>query len=245
MKIKKINLKKGILIIYTVSNLILLSGCSSHSDKNANQTQNDSDDITVIEDNNQNEKNNQQSENTTSESIEDIKSCDNFNSEDEVINYFDELKNKVSDYLSSDNINKYKDKVYNIFLTSVGFITNQEPIRGVYFNDLTDETKQVIISASDYIDEKIKSKFPTYKEDIKHFSGKTYDGIKEKYNSVKELVKVKLEEKLGIEKYNEYYSTYEEAKNNTKKIIKEGYESGKSKVKEKWNDLKRWYQDKK
>lgn len=244
MKVKNISLKKGILIIYTVSNLILLSGCSSTSSKNNGKTPNESEKVTEIEENNQDSRSQEENIDIT-EPIEDIKTGDNFNSEDEVINYFDELKNKVSNYLSKGNIEKCKDNVYNILLTSVGFITNQESIRGVYFSDLTDETKQVIISASDYIDEKIESKFPTYKEDIKQFSGKSYDVIKEKYNKIKETVKGKLEEKLGPEKYDEYYSKYEKAKEKTKEIVTDGYNHGKTKVKEKWNDLKKWYQEKK
>ena len=125
-----------------------------------------------------------------------------------------------------------------MFVTIVDFIFYDAEIKGIKFDDLTEDAKQNILETANTIDSKIEKSFPGYKETIsdktKSAYNKASEVIKKGDNSVKEFSK----EKLGEENYNAIIDAKDELVYYTKNafdivgnVTSNLWEQGKSKVK--------------
>jgi hypothetical protein len=157
-----------------------------------------------------------------------------------VLSYFDELDSNVkSSFDSSDFLDK--GKFY--FVSCVDFLFYDGEIKGVKFSELSDMAKQQLISDIITIDDLICSKFPNYKETISSNGSALYNKASDIIHSGSIKLSDYSREKLGEENYmkiKEYKDLFVEQTsqdwNEFTGIIGDGYDKGKSKVKE-------WYEN--
>ena len=151
----------------------------------------------------------------------------NENGENAVVNYFDSLKeefSQITDFSSEDVKNWAFDKLE----TTVNFVTNKEPIGGIYFKDLTGTAKGTVIGTLSYMDEKLMYLCPDYKEK----ASAVFDKTKEELTSFKESIEASIEEEIGKERYNEIKENVKNEFDNLKGKVKENYTKAKEKIKE-------------
>lgn len=173
------------------------------------------------------------------------------NDDNKVIEYIDKLDNEVENIIEKEDITE-KDEIElkDIFIKFTDFIFYGDEINGKTFNDLTNNEKEKVINIYEKIDEKIESRFPNYKENIKDKGIKTYNNIKEKIKELKESLLSEYKTSVGEENYDIVVDSYEDGKENIKEVyneykpvIEEGKEKSKdiiSKAKEK---LSNWYKE--
>lgn len=258
MEIKKLVIINTTVLLGTI---ILMTGCGKKTivdnHYSVNRTFN-----CVIENNEEKVINSKNNETDTStlhnddknyiNTVDDIKSehtedntdgLDNqkFNDSDVIVlDVFDKINQEVDIVLQSE-VNK--EKAQGIFITIVDFIFYGAEIKGIKFNDLTEDTKQNILETAGLIDNKIENKFPNYKESIsektKIASNKASQIIKQGANSVKYFSK----EKLGEDNYNAIVESKDEVAYYTQNafdivgdITSNLWEYGKEKI-------KKWYEN--
>ena len=180
----------------------------------------------------------------SSQSAEVIENQITYSEEDNVIiNEFASIKNKVATFLNSDNVEEAKDKAKGIFISIVDFLFYGGEIKGIRFDDLTEEGKKNILGLVSDIDSLIIKKFPTYKEDISEVTKNAYikagELIKKGTTNIKEFSK----EKLGEENYNAIIDAKDELVEYTKdafsiigNVSSKLWDSAKEKV-------KNWYEE--
>lgn len=191
MKNIKINKEKVICVLLSGFILLNFSGCSKTNiddDINNNQcTHENINNEQVIENIEQNKETNENNEQTYTE--EDLI----------VINSFNEIKDEISKKIDDSN---FLDSCKATFITIVDFIFYDGEIKGIKFDDLSEEAKQNILKTSNQIDELITSKFPNYKEDISNTTSNAFNKaselIKKGANNVNDFSK----ELLGEDNYN-------------------------------------------
>lgn len=94
-------------------------------------------------------------------------------SDGDIINYFEDLKNKIINYNNEHDISKeLKEK----FVTCVDFLLYDKAIGGITFKELSNSTKIKVLELTMYIDSKIDIVFPGYKDSI----SSSYQNIKSK-----------------------------------------------------------------
>lgn len=171
-------------------------------------------------------------------------SIKNYSKEDNIIiDEFNQVKDKVSDILNSENVNNAKDKAKGIFISIVDFIFYDGEIKGVKFSELTEGGKQKVLEIADNIDSAICKKFPNYKEDISTITKNAYlkasSLIKQGAHKISEFSK----EKLGEENYQTIISAKDDLVVYSKSAA-EIVGNFSSKV---WNSakekLKNWYEN--
>lgn len=94
--------------------------------------------------------------------------------ENDVVNYFVVMNDEISE------IEGFKDKFKEYFITIVDFIFYDKNIKGYTFRELNDTTKIKVISFALKIDAKLEKYLPDYKENISSVSGNVYNNIKER-----------------------------------------------------------------
>lgn len=191
MKIIKFNKEKVICVLLSGFILLNFSGCSkTNIDDAINNNQCTHENINneqVIENIEQNKEINENTEQIYTE--EDLI----------VINSFNEIKDEISKKIDDSN---FLDSCKATFITIVDFIFYDGEIKGIKFDDLSEEAKQNILKTSNQIDELITSKFPNYKEDISSTTSNAFNKaselIKKGANNVNDFSK----ELLGEDNYN-------------------------------------------
>ena len=189
------NMKKVIFLLFI---FVLLTGCSKDKDK-----QNDIDTNTennIVENGNAQNKDIYKEEQISENSYvtEDNKINNNSNSElvntsyikseEDVVNYFVELKDKIKEKLNKDTWENVKESIVNALNIAYGFCFKGEEIGGYTLNELSDNAKEKILNIVFDIDEFIESKSPGYKESFKE----NYDNFIESSKSSLEIIKDKL-----------------------------------------------------
>lgn len=180
----------------------------------------------------------------SSQSTEVIENQITYSEEDNVIiNEFTSIKNKIIDFLNSEEVEATKDKAKGVFISIVDFLFYEGEINGIKFEELTEEGKKEVLGLASDIDSLIIKKFPTYKEDISEVTKNAYikagELIKKGANNVKEFSK----EKLGEENYNAIVDAKDELVEYTKdafsivgNVSSKLWDSAKEKV-------KNWYEE--
>ena len=197
-------LKKTVYGLIVFILIMMLCGC----DNNAKNTSNDIDFSKGVAEHNYEKKtmeNNELIENNKQE-------VDNKNinvSKDEIIlNYFNEVKHSIDEFLKSEKIENIKEACKNYFVTFVDFIFYGGQIKGVTFNELTNETKIKVINLTRKIDELIMTKFPDYKETISVESKKLFESVCNLLDEGKDGVENFIIEKIGEEKYSDILDSF-------------------------------------
>ena len=235
MKNIKFNKEKVICVLLSGFILLNFSGCSKTNidvpndnqviDENVEQNEQIivENNEQVIENIEQNKETNENTEQTYTE--EDLI----------VINSFNEIKDEISKKIDDSN---FLDSCKAIFITIVDFIFYDGEIKGIKFDDLSEEAKQNILKTSNQIDELITSKFPNYKEDISSTTSNAFNKaselIKKGANNVNDFSK----ELLGEDNYNAIIDAKDDivdyskdAFENISDFTSNLYKDGKSKVK--------------
>ncbi len=189
MNDKKRNLIKNIIIISLIIIVIILliiifininkpnnKNLESNEliDTNTNLDDNIKDNNTSNNDNinNPNTSSNDNINNPNTSSNNNIEDNNNI-TEDDVVNYVTLLEKEVE---SESNLEKFKTKFKDGFITIIDFIFYDTEIKGYKFSDLTNSAKIKIIDSALKIDNKIEEYIPNYKESI----SSTYNKAKDK-----------------------------------------------------------------
>ena len=139
-----------------------------------------------------------------------------------------------------------KKTLTNTFITLTDFIFYEGKINGKTFNELTNETKQKILTLYEKIDAKIENVYPGYKEKIKETSLKTYTNIKDMLTKAKEDIAASYKKEIGEEKYDAQIEEFNESKETMKKSFEPVIEVIKEESKEIYatskEKLDKWYQ---
>lgn len=190
------NMKKVIFLLFI---FVLLTGCSKDRDKIIDDIDTNLENNIVENDNNQNEdinKEEQITENSyvtednkiNNNSNSELVNTSNIKSEEDVVNYFVELKDKIKEKLNKDTWENVKESIVNALNIAYGFCFKGEEIGGYTLNELSDNAKEKILNIVFDIDEFIESKSPGYKESFKE----NYDNFIESSKSSLEIIKDKI-----------------------------------------------------
>ena len=117
--------------------------------------------------------------------IEENKNVD----EEEILGYFENQKEKLGNYLSSENINGFNEKIKNTIIDGIDFIFYGKEINGITFEELSEETKEKILKIVVEMDIMIESRKPGYKEEIKSSFGRFKDAAKKNISNIDETLK--------------------------------------------------------
>ena len=96
------------------------------------------------------------------------------NKENEIFKFFNEKKEELKEALNSENVEKFKDKGKELFITLVDFIFYDGKIKGVTYDELNEAARKQLFEDLCTIDEFICKYIPDYKENI----GSKYTAIK-------------------------------------------------------------------
>ena len=228
LKINKEKINKLAKLLLPIFLVTTMTGCQTKQTPD-DTPQNEAEQVQVEEKKTSEQNNN--SSNTEEINEPTSQNEDTQKNESEVIDYFNNMQNEFEQINNFDS-EDVKNWAFDKLESTVNFITNKEPIGNIYFKDLTGTAKGVVIGTFSYIDEKLISLCPDYKDRV----AKTFNKTKEELSEFKETIEKSIGEQIGVERYNEI-------KNNTKdKIseIKDKLTEGYNKTKEK---IKKWYND--
>ena len=108
-------------------------------------------------------------------------------SEEDVVNYFNDMEKSVTSMLKSDNVQSVKEDAIDIFITATDFLFYGGEVKGYTFSELSTEAKKSVIESVETIDSKIEKNFPGYKSEVS-----------EKYNMGKDWLSEKMKILLSI-----------------------------------------------
>ena len=228
LKINKEKINKLAKLLLPIFLVTTMTGCQTKQTPD-DTPQNEAEQVQVEEKKTSEQNNN--SSNTEEINEPTSQNEDTQKNESEVIDYFNNMQNEFEQINNFDS-EDVKNWAFDKLESTVNFITNKEPIGNIYFKDLTGTAKGVVIGTFSYIDGKLISLCPDYKDRAARVFNKT----KEELSEFKETIEKSIGEQIGVERYNEI-------KNNTKdKIseIKDKLTEGYNKTKEK---IKKWYND--
>ncbi len=180
MNDKKRNLIKNIIIISLIIIVIILLiiifiNINKPNNNNKNLENNELIDTNTNLDDNINDNNTSNNDNINNPNTSSNNNIEDNNNitEDDVVNYVTLLEKEVE---SESNLEKFKTKFKDGFITIIDFIFYDTEIKGYKFSDLTNSAKIKIIDSALKIDNKIEEYIPNYKESF----SSTYNKAKDK-----------------------------------------------------------------
>lgn len=144
--------------------------------------------------------------------------------------FFEDAKQEIITYIESEDFEQLKEKGKYYITTGIDFIFFDQPINGIYFDQMTEELKKDIIRDVKSLDEAIMAYYPEYKEDISSKYQVASEFIGEKYLDIMDAIK----EYLGEENYN----AVGEIKDQIKEDVSEKTEEGIEYIKDLYNNWK-------
>lgn len=210
---KKLKLR-GIVVVTTLS--IFLTGCHTKQTVETTKKEPNSSIIETIEQPSQVETTivNKQEEIKISEIIpEEPQTIDNFT-------FFKDAKQEIITYIESEEFETLKEKGKYYVTTGIDFIFFNQPINGIYFEQMTTELKKDILRDVKSLDEAIIAYYPDYKEDISSKYQIASEFISDKYLDILDSIK----EYLGEENYNAVGEIKDQVKEDVSKKTEEGIE---------------------
>ena len=157
-----------------------------------------------------------------------------------VINEMNDTLNSINTESNSSN---FSDKAKATFISIVDFLFYDGTIKGVTFNELTDEGKQKVLEIANKIDVKIEEKVPGYKYKISSTTSNAYNKASEIIKNGASSLNSFAKEKLGDENYNSIIDAKDELVKYSKNALNLVGNTGSkifSNTKDKLND---WYQN--
>lgn len=212
MKNFKWNSKKLIMLILSGFVLVSTSGCGKKVENNYQNSVIESnyynevidsikedEGITSINNANQEKETNNNDKPSNNNEINKIELSEE---DDIIIKEFNSIKANITNYLDSEDFANVKDKAKGIFINIVDFLFYDGEIKGIKFNDLTEEGKKQVLICASSIDNMITKKFPTYKEDISTTTKDAYTKASELIKKGSQNLSDFSKEKLGEDNYN-------------------------------------------
>lgn len=144
---------------------------------------------------------------------EETQTLDNFT-------FFKDAKQEIISYIESEEFENLKEKGKYYVTTGIDFIFFDQPINGIYFNEMTTELKKDILRDVNSLDEAIMAYYPDYKEDISSKYQVASEFINEKYLDIMDAIK----EYLGEENYNAVGEIKDQIKEDVSNKTEEGIE---------------------
>ena len=221
---KKLKLK-GIVVVTALS--IFLTGCQTKQSIEVTKEEPNSSITETVEQPSQTETTTiieQPEETQTVETKpEETQTLDNFT-------FFKDAKQEIITYVESEEFETLKEKGKYYVTTGIDFIFFDQPINGIYFDQMTTELKKDIIRDVKSLDEAIMAYYPDYKEDISSKYQVASEFVNEKYLDIMDAIK----EYLGEENYN----AVGEIKDQIKEDVSTKTEEGKEYIKDLYNSWK-------
>lgn len=162
------------------------------------------------------------------------------NKDNTIINEMDNTLNSIDAESSSSN---FSDKAKATFITIVDFLFYDGTIKGITFNELTDDGKQKVLEIANKIDLKLEEVSPGYKDKISSTTSNAYNKASEIIKSGASSLNNFAKEKLGDENYNSIIDAKDELVKYSKNALNLVGSAGSklfSSTKDKLND---WYQN--
>lgn len=219
------------VLAIAMTGMILISGCSNNNYTFTTSNNSQKETVTSKEQTNTTDAETQKpiTESTTKDNI--------------VLQEIKELKNDVEKVLQSDTVTELKKDCKDVFIVLVDFIFYDGEIKGITFDELSDEAKQELLKEVNMIDNLIMKAFPNYKEEISSTTSDAYNKASELIKKGSENLKDFAKDKLGEESYNKIKDLKDEIKEeattvweDTKTDASDLYEKAKDKV-------KNWYEN--
>ncbi len=190
------------MTIATLTSLsILLSGCGAHEQAKNNSiisTNNNPASEQRVESPDSTKKPESSTTQSSSESPESQKvESETTVSQEKEFTFFKDAKQEISNYLDSEEFETLKEKGKYYVTTGIDFIFCNQPINGVYFNDLKEDAKKTIINDVKKIDEAIMAYYPNYKESIGVKYQVAAEFLSDRYYDVLDIIR----DYLGDENY--------------------------------------------
>ena len=223
---KRLNIK-GIVIVTALT--VILTGCSNTQNITTNKENYNTSATEQIEQIPTTEDNTPIVE-ESKPTIEETTPVVEETSEQKVLTYFENAKKEVVQYIESEEFEQLKEKGKYYVTTGIDFIFFDQPIKGVYFDDLTEELKKDILREVKSLDKAVMAYYPDYKEDISSKYQIASEFVSEKYLEIMDEIK----EYLGEENYN----AVGEIKDQIKEDISEKTDEGIDYIKDLYNDWK-------
>ncbi len=162
------------------------------------------------------------------------------NKDNTIINEMDNTLNSINTESSSSN---FSDKAKATFISIVDFLFYDGTIKGITFNELTDDGKQKVLEIANKIDVKLEEVSPGYKDKISSTTSNAYNKASEIIKSGASSLNNFAKEKLGDENYNSIIDAKDELVKYSKNALNLVGSAGSklfSSTKDKLND---WYQN--
>lgn len=162
------------------------------------------------------------------------------NKDNTIINEMDNTLNSIDAESSSSN---FSDKAKATFITIVDFLFYDGTIKGITFNELTDDGKQKVLEIANKIDLKLEEVSPGYKDKISSTTSNAYNKASEIIKNGASSLNNFAKEKLGDENYNSIIDAKDELVKYSKNALNLVGSAGSklfSSTKDKLND---WYQN--
>lgn len=192
------NLKlKGIVVVTALT--VMLTGCTS-TNQTINKENNNSSvtQETVYEDTTKKEDVIIETSPEKVETTPEIPVAQESTQTKENFTFFEDAKQEIIAYIESEEFELLKEKGKYYVTTGIDFIFFDEPINGIYFDDLTEQLKQDILRDVKALDETIMAYYPNYKETISSKYEIASEFLSDKYYAVLDYIK----DYLGEENYN-------------------------------------------
>lgn len=210
---KKLKLK-GIVVVTTLS--IFLTGCQTKQSVEVTKEEQNSSITETIEQPSQ-------TETTIIEQPEETQIVETKPEETQILDnftFFKDAKQEIISYIESEEFETLKEKGKYYVTTGIDFIFFDQPINGIYFDQMTNELKKDIIRDVNSLDEAIMAYYPDYKEDISSKYQVASEFINEKYLDIMYAIK----EYLGEENYNAVGEIKDQIKDDVSNKTEEGIE---------------------
>ena len=156
-----------------------------------------------------------------------------------VINEMNDTLNSINKESSSSN---FSDKAKATFISIVDFLFYDGTIKGVTFNELTDEGKQMVLELANKIDVKLEEKVPGYKEKISSTTSNAYNKASEIIKNGASSLNSFAKEKLGDENYNSIIDAKDELAKYSKNALNLVGSAGSKIFSNTKDKLNEWYQ---
>lgn len=165
----------------------------------------------------------------------------NYSTKDNTV--INEINNTLDSIDTESNSSNFSDKAKATFITIVDFLFYDGTIKGITFNELTDDGKQKVLEIANKIDAKLEEIEPGYKDKISSATSNAYNKASEIIKSGASSLNDFAKEKLGDENYNSIIDAKDELVKYSKNALNLVGSAGSklfSSTKDKLND---WYQN--
>lgn len=165
----------------------------------------------------------------------------NYSTKDNTV--INEMNNTLDSIDTESNSSNFSDKAKATFISIVDFLFYDGTIKGITFNELTDEGKQKVLEIANKIDVKLEEVSPGYKDKISSTTSKAYNKASEIIKSGASSLNNFAKEKLGDKNYNSIIDAKDKLVKYSKNALNLMGSAGSklfSSTKDKLND---WYQN--